>query len=44
VPRQDLHKEKLSMDMLEMVRVMESETLNEFYYYQENGSWKYSLL
>ena len=44
VSRQDLHKEKLSMDMMEMVRVMESETLNEFYYYQENGSWKYSLL
>ena len=44
VPRQELHKQKLSADMLEMVRVMESETLNEFYYYQENGSWKYSLL
>ena len=44
VSRQDLHKQKLSVDMMEMVRVMESETLNEFYYYQENGSWKYSLL
>lgn len=44
VPRQELHKQKLSADMLEMVRVMESETLNEFYYYQESGSWKYSLL
>lgn len=44
VSRQELQKQKLSMDMMEMVRVMESETLNEFYYYQENGSWKYSLL
>lgn len=44
VPRQELHKQKLSIDMMEMVRVMESENLSEFYYYKENGSWKYLLL
>ena len=44
VHRQELPNLILAPDMLEMVRVMESETLNEFYYYQENGSWKYSLL
>ena len=44
VSRQDLHKQKLSVDMMEMVRVMESETLNEFYYYQENGNWEYQVL
>lgn len=44
VPRQELHKQKLSVDMMEMVRIMESENLSEFYYYKEDGSWKYSLL
>ena len=44
VPRQELHKQKLSIDMMEMVRVMESENLSEFYYYTEDGNWKYSLL
>ena len=44
VPRQELHKQKLSIDMMEMVRVMESESLNEFYYYTEAGNWQYKLL
>lgn len=44
VPRQELHKQKLSIDMMEMVQVMESENLSEFYYYTEDGSWKYRLL
>ena len=44
VPRRELHNQKLSIDMMEMVRVMESENLSEFYYYTEGGSWKYSLL
>ena len=34
----------LAPDMLDMVRVMESETLNEFYYYKEDGNWKHKLL
>ena len=44
VPRQELHKQKLSIDMMEMVRVMESESLSEFYYYTEAGNWQYKLL
>jgi len=44
VPRQELHKQKLSIDMMEMVRVMESENLSEFYYYTEAGNWQYKLL
>ena len=44
VPRQELHKEKLSVDMMEMVRIMESNDLSEFYYYTENGNWHHSLL
>lgn len=44
VPRQELQKQKLSVDMMEMVRVMESETLSEFYYYKENGNWNYKVL
>ena len=44
VPRQELHKQKLSIDMMEMVRVMESECLSEFYYYKDNGNWNYKVL
>ena len=29
---------------MDMVRVMESDHLNEFYYYQEEGQWKLHLL
>lgn len=44
VPRQELPNQTLAPDMMEMVRIMESENLSEFYYYKEDGSWKYSLL
>ena len=44
VPRQELHKQKLSIDMMEMVRVMESDEMSEFYYYTDDGNWKYRLL
>ena len=44
IPRSELGNYPLAPDMLEMVRVMESETLSEFYYYKEDGSWKYKLL
>jgi len=44
VDRKDLPSYSLSLDMEDMVQVMESENLSEFYYYKENGSWKYKLL
>lgn len=44
IPRQELPNQKLSIDMMEMVRVMESADLSEFYYHKEDGNWKYSLL
>ncbi len=44
VDRKDLPSYPLSLDMEDMVQVMESENLSEFYYYKENGSWKYKLL
>ena len=43
LPRRELPNQKLALDMMEMVRVMESENLSEFMYYQENGIWKYTL-
>ena len=42
--RQDLPNYPLAPDMLEMVRVMETETLSEFYYYKEDSNWKHKLL
>ena len=44
INRKDLTRYPLSMDMEAMVQVMESESLSEFYYYKENGNWKYKLL
>ena len=44
INRMDLTRYPLSMDMEAMVQVMESESLSEFYYYMDNGSWKYKLL
>lgn len=44
INRKDLPQYPLSLDMLAMVQVMESENLSEFYYYKENGDWKYKLL
>ena len=44
LPRQELPRQKLSIDMMDMVRIMESETLSEFYYYKEDDNWKYKLL
>ena len=43
LPRRELPNQKLALDMLDMIRVMESEDLSEFMYYQENGIWKYTL-
>ena len=44
IDRKDLRRYPLALDMEAMVQVMESETLSEFYYYKENGNWKYKLL
>ena len=34
---------KLSLDMMDMLRVFTEEDLSEFFYYQEGGEWKYTL-
>ncbi len=44
INRKDLSLYPLSMDMEAMVQVMEQDDLSEFYYYKENGNWKYRLL
>ena len=43
LPRSELEKQKLAPDMMEMVQVMESENLSEFYYEKVEGNWKYTL-
>lgn len=44
IKRSDLAQYPLSIDMMAMVQVMESDALSEFYYYKDNGGWKYKLL
>ena len=44
IPRCDLLKYPLVPDFLSMLQVMESDDLNEFYYYIEDGDWKLKLL
>lgn len=44
VEREDLPSYPLAVDMADMLRVFEEDELSEFYYYKENGSWKYRLL
>lgn len=39
IPRQDLPSYQLANDFLEMVQVMESEDLSEFYYYLKDGNY-----
>ena len=43
LPRSELPNQRLSLDMMEMVRVMESDDLSEFYYQQIDGEWHYKL-
>ena len=43
IDRDDLAKYPLAPDMLAMVEVMESDHLSEFYYYIEDGNWKFRL-
>jgi len=44
IPRDSLSQHQLSIDMEDMLKVFESDTLSEFYYYLENGDWKHKLL
>ena len=43
IDREKLTDYPLAPDMEAMVQVMESESLSEFYYYKEDGRWKYQL-
>jgi 8-oxo-dGTP diphosphatase len=43
IPRTELPNQKLAPDMMEMVRIMESEQLSEFYYQKVDGQWQYTL-
>lgn len=43
IDRKDLANYPLATDMLAMVEVMESPQLSEFYYYKEDGNWKFRL-
>ena len=43
IDRKDLASYPLAPDMMAMVQVMESDHLSEFFYYKENGAWKYIL-
>lgn len=44
IDRNDLPHYPLSIDMMAMVQIMESDELSEFYYFMEDGIWKYRLL
>ena len=43
LPRGDLEKQRLAPDMIEMVKVMESDDLSEFYYEKIDENWKLTL-
>lgn len=43
IDRKDLSRYPLAPDMEAMVEVMENEQLSEFYYYKEDGNWKFRL-
>ena len=44
INRADLPNQKLSKDFEELLKVFDTDTLSEFYYYQEDENWKYSIL
>ena len=44
IPRDTLSNYRLSVDFEDMVHIMETDDLSEFYYYLENGDWKHKLL
>ena len=39
LPRSELPQQELAPDMMDMVKVMESENLSEFFYSKTDGSW-----
>ena len=43
LPRAELQNQQLAPDMMEMVRVMESDNLSEFYYKKVDSNWKFTL-
>ena len=43
LPRTELPNQILAPDMMEMVQVMESKNLSEFYYQKIDGNWKATL-
>lgn len=44
IPRSRLSYYHLSIDFEDMVRIMESDELSEFYYYKQDGNWGFKLL
>ena len=44
IPKDTLHQYTLCPDFESMIEVFESDDLNEFYYYKENGDWRLKLL
>ena len=44
IPRDTLTSYRLSVDFEDMVHIMEDDNLSEFYYYKEQGNWKFKLL
>ena len=44
IPRHTLPQYTLCDDFLDHIRIFDSDELSEFYYYIENGDWKFKLL
>lgn len=44
IERDNLEDYTLANDFRDMVKIFESDELTEFYYYLEDGEWKYRLL
>ena len=44
IPRNKLSEYKLGLDFEEMLKIFESDTLSEFYYYKDENTWRFSLL
>ena len=44
IPRDTLEQYPLAHEFADMVRIFESDTLSEFYYSRENGTWVKTLL
>ena len=44
IPRETLSNYRLSVDFEDMFHIMEDADLSEFYYYKEQGNWKFKPL